>query len=314
MAAGSSKKAVYAAIAGNSAIAVTKFIAGAATGSSAMIAEGVHSVVDTGNGMLILFGIRASQKPASELHPFGHGKELYFWTLIVAILIFAVGGGVSMYEGVRHLRHPTPISDPTWNYVVLGLAMIFEGFAWYVAYKQFGLERGKQPLLRAIRRSKDPTVFTVLFEDSAAMLGLIVAAIGITFAYYFDLPWMDGAASVLIGLILAGVAVFLAYESKGLLVGEGANPRTIESIRRIAGEDPAVARVVRSLTMHFGPQEVLLTLELQFRQALSSPEVTAAIERVDRAIRTAHPEIEHVFIEAQSIPDPHRNEGAADST
>ena len=209
-----------------------------------------------------------------------------------------------MYEGVEHLRHPTPISNPFWNYVVLGLAMVFEGFAWWVAYKQFGFERGKQPLLPAIRRSKDPTTFTVLFEDTAAMLGLIVAAIGITLAYYFDLPWADGGASVVIGLILAGVAVFLAYESKGLLVGEGANPRVIQGIRRIASEDEAVSRVVRSLTMHFGPQEVLLTLELVFRPKLSSAQVTQAIDRLDKRIRQEHPEIQHVFIEAQSIPDP----------
>lgn len=304
--AGSSPKAVYAAIAGNGAIAITKFVAAAFTGSSAMLAEGVHSLVDTGNGGLILLGLKKSRRPADETHPFGHGKELYFWTFVVAILIFAVGGGISIYEGIKHVQHPEPVEDPVWAYGVLAAAMIFEGWAWSVAYKEFNKQRGGLRLLPAVRASKDPTVFTVLFEDTAAMLGLLVAFVGILIGQLTGNPLFDGIASIVIGLILGGVAVFLAYESKGLLLGEAADPKTLAGIRRIAGEDPAVQRVVRPLTMHFGPQEVLLTLEIEFHRGLSNGEVAAAVDRMDKGIRAAHPHIRHIFIEAQSLTSTER--------
>lgn len=304
--AGSSPKAVYAAIVGNFAIAVTKFVAAAFTGSSAMLAEGVHSLVDTGNGGLILLGLRRSRKPPDQSHPFGHGKELYFWTFVVAILIFAVGGGISIYEGIKHLQHPEPVTDPIWAYGVLLAAMVFEGYAWSVAYKQFGKERGEMRLFPAVRASKDPTTFTVLFEDSAAMLGLVVAFVGILLGQLTGNLYLDGAASVLIGIILMVVAAFLAYESRGLLLGEGADPRTLESIHAIAGGDPAVAEVVRALTMHFGPWEVLLALEVRFRQGLSAGEVAAAVDRLDRTLREQLPQVRHIFIEAQSVVQPSR--------
>jgi cation diffusion facilitator family transporter len=306
--AGSSPKAVYAAIIGNFGIAVSKFVAAAFTGSSAMMAEGVHSLVDTGNGGLILLGLRKSRRPPDPVHPFGHGKELYFWTLIVAILIFAIGGGISMYEGIEHLRHPEPVTEPIWAYGVLALGMLFEGWAWSVAYRQFKEERGSLPLWRAVRVSKDPTTFTVLFEDTAAMLGLVVAFVGILLGQITGILYFDGAASVIIGLILMGVAVLLAYESKGLLIGEGVDRATLDSIRELAESDPAVTRVVRPLTMHFGPTEVLLTLELEFRRGQSAGDAAAAVDRLDRAIRAAHPQIKHIFIEAQSL----RPEGSPD--
>src|SRR4051794_25529644 len=202
MAAATSKAAVYAAIAGNLAIAVTKFIAAFVTGSSAMLSEGIHSVVDTGNGLLLLLGIRRSRKPPDPNHPFGHGKELYFWTLIVAILIFAVGGGMSLYEGLVHLRHPSELKDPTWNYLVLAVAAAVEGFAWSVAYRHLRKSGGRRNLWSAIRASKDPTTFTVLFEDSAALLGLLVAFLGVYLGHRLHNPYLDGAASVVIGVIL----------------------------------------------------------------------------------------------------------------
>lgn len=302
MAAGSSKKVIFAAIAGNFAIAITKFVASAITGSSAMLAEGVHSVVDTGNGLLLLWGIRQSGKPADENHPFGHGKELYFWTLIVAIMIFAVGGGISIYEGVIHLQHPVSIANPTINYVVLILAMLFEGWAWSVAFREF--RKRKRPELgyiEAVRASKDPTTFTVLFEDTAAMLGLIVALVGVFLGHTLELPALDGAASVVIGLILAGVSVFLAYESKGLLIGEAVDSPTRASINQLAEDDAEVKRLVRALSMHLGPEEVLLTMEIEFEPGLSAPQTAAAIDRLDKAIRRLHPEIKHLFVETQSI-------------
>lgn len=301
MAAGGSKIVVYAAMAGNLAIAVTKFVAASVTGSSAMLSEGVHSLVDTGNGVLLLWGLRQSALPPDDQHPFGRGKELYFWTLIVAILIFAVGGGISVYEGVKHVQHPQVIESPIINYVVLAFAMLFEGFAWFVAYREFRKTSGSQNLLAAVRDSKDPTTFTVLFEDTAAMAGLVVAFFALLIGQYFSLPWLDGFASILIGLILAFVAIFLAYESKGLLIGEGLDKATRQSIEQIAIDDPHIDRLVRALSMYLGPTEVLLTLEIEFSPDLTAEETTSAIDRFDKAIRRRHPAIRHIFIEAQSI-------------
>ncbi len=307
-ASGGSKTVIYAAIAGNLAIAVTKFLAAAFTGSSAMLSEGVHSFVDTGNGLLLLWGIRQSRKPPDRAHPFGHGKELYFWTLIVAVLIFAVGGGVSVYEGVTRLRHPEPLNDPTWNYAVLGLAVVFEGVTWVVALREFRKVKGAAGYLEAIHASKDPTTFTVLFEDTAALLGLVTAFLGITLGHALNLPALDGVASVVIGLILGTVAIFLVSESKGLLVGEGVLPKTLASIRDLTERDPAVARLGRALTQHFGPNDVLLAMEIQFQPDLSAAAVAAAIERLDKAIRRAQPEVRHIFLEAQSLAAPARTE------
>jgi cation diffusion facilitator family transporter len=298
-----SKTAIFAAIAGNLAIAVTKFIAATFTGSSAMLSEGIHSVVDTGNGALLLLGVRNSKRPADSKHPFGHGAEIYFWSLVVAILIFALGGGMSVYEGVTHIQHPNLIGDPTWNYVVLGLAIIFESFSFYFAIKAFRKEQGKQGVWETIRGSKDPTTFTILFEDTAALLGLVVALVGIFLGHQLNNPYLDGTASITIGVILGIVACFLAYESKGLLIGEGVNPQTLESIRAIATSDPAVAEIRNALTMHFGPHDVLLTLDIRFEKELTAVEIAAAIEELENKIQAQHPEIKHVFIEAKSLTE-----------
>jgi cation diffusion facilitator family transporter len=296
-----SKKAIFAAIAGNLLVAISKFVAAFITGSSAMLSEGIHSVVDTGNGALLLLGIRESNKPANKLHPFGRGKELYFWTLVVAILIFAVGGGVSIYEGIAHIRHPVLLENPTVNYIVLVLAMFFEGYALLVAYKEFRAIYGKVPILRAIRDSKDPTTFTVLFEDSAAMLGLVVALAGVYLAHTLENPIYDGLASVVVGILLAGVATLLAYETKSLLVGEGLDAKTLTHIKKIANEDPAVDFIKEPLSMYFGPQTVLLNLDIQFKKGLTAPDIEAAVDRLEKAIRGFYPEIRHIFLEAESI-------------
>lgn len=302
MATGSSKLAIYAAIVGNLAIAIMKFVAAFFTGSSAMLSEGIHSLVDTGNGGLLLLGIHKSKKPADAAHPFGHGKELYFWSLIVAVLIFGLGGGISIYEGILHLMHPSPLRDPTWSYVVLGLAALFEAIVFVIAWREFQARKGAgENTWEAIKASKDPATFTVLFEDAAALLGLLVAAAGIFLAHQFDRPSLDGAASVAIGLILAAAAGFLAYESKGLLVGEGADPKTLENIRQLAQADPGVTRVLNPLTMHFGPETVLLTVDIQFNQKLSAAEVEAAVDRLEKEIRRRYPEIKHIYIEAGAI-------------
>src|ERR1051325_5263645 len=242
MAAGT-KTVVYAALAGNLAIAVTKFVAAAITGSSAMLSEGIHSVVDTGNGALLLLGVRLSRKPPDATHPFGYGMELCFWSLVVAIMIFALGGGMSVYEGVTHITHPNQLKDPTWNYIVLGFALLFEGISFLFAMKAFRKEKGKRGIWQTVHTSKDPTTFTVLFEDTAALLGLLVALVGISLGHWLNKPYLDGVASIVIGAILGVVAAFLAYESKGLLIGEGVDDETLDSIRAIAAEDSAVLEV-----------------------------------------------------------------------
>ena len=295
-----SRTAIFAAIAGNIAIAITKLIAAFFTGSSAMLSEGIHSLVDTGNGWLLLLGSRRSRKPADASHPFGHGKELYFWSLVVAILIFALGGGMSVYEGVTHLAHPHA-SNPTWNYVVLGFAIIFEGVSFYFAFRAFRSEMSGGGILKAIRASKDPTTFTVLFEDTAALLGLVVAFLGIFLGHQLNNPYLDGVASIIIGVILGVVAGFLAWESKGLLIGEGVDAETLASIRKIARSDASVAEVRKSLTMHFGPQDVLLALDVRFKKHLKAEEIAAAIDRIESKIRAQHSEIKHIFIEAKSL-------------
>jgi cation diffusion facilitator family transporter len=296
-----SMPAVLAAMGGNLAIACVKFIAASMTGSSAMIAEGIHSLVDTGNGALLLIGIRRSGRQPDLAHPFGHGKELYFWTVVVAVLVFAVGGGMSAYEGILHLLHPRAVENAHWNYLVLAAAALLEGASWVVAARQFQRARHGRGVWTTIRRSKDPSLFAVLFEDSAALIGLVVAALGVYLGVRLGRPSLDGAASILIGLLLMTVGVLLARETLSLLVGESARPETIADIRRLAAADPSVARVGRAVAVHFGPDEVVLNLELLFQPAQSMSEVAAAVDRLEQRIRTAHPEMRYVFLGAEAL-------------
>jgi cation diffusion facilitator family transporter len=296
----SSRKVIYAAFVGNFLIAATKFAAAAVTGSSAMLSEAIHSVVDTGNQVLLLHGLRRSTRPADKAHPFGYGKEVYFWTFIVAILVFAVGSGLSVFEGIARIRDPQPLADPQWNYVVLAIAMVFEAGSWWVAFSEFRKAKGKQDILTALRSSKDPIMFTVLFEDSAALLGLIVAFLGIALSEAFGLPILDGLAALVIGVILAVTAAFLAYESKGLLIGEATHPEVIAAIERFLDSDPRILRTNEILSMHLAPEDVLLNLSLDFADGLTSGQVEAAISEFEERIKTAHPAVKRVFIEAQS--------------
>jgi cation diffusion facilitator family transporter len=301
---------VYGAIAANAVIGVSKFAAGIVSGSSAMLSEAIHSVVDTGNELLLLLGIHRSRKPADELHPFGHGKELYFWSLIVAILLFGLGGGMSIYEGISHLRHPAVIKDPTWNYVVLGIAFIAEGTSWAIALnKLLARRKAGQGIWQTVRASKNPAVFVVLAEDSAALLGILVAFLGVLLGHTLRNPYLDGAASIIIGLILATVAGFLSYETRDLLVGESADADVLQSIRRLAEADPAVVGVSRPLTMHFGPDQVLLNLDIEFRPDLSASEITAAVDRLEAGIRKERPSIKRIFIEAESLKGQAKGDG-----
>ena len=297
----SSTKVVYAAIFGNLAVAITKFIAAIFTGSSAMLTEGIHSVVDTGNGILLLYGTKLSKKPADDMHPFGYGKEVYFWTFLVAILIFGLGGGMSIYEGIIHLNHPSPVQNPSWNYVVLALAFIFESYAWAIAYKEFNRKKSPDSLWARVKRSKDPMTFTVLFEDTAALIGLIIAFFGVFLGEYFENPYFDGASSILIGIVLAVVAVFLAYESRGLLIGEGVDKSTLNDLKSIALADNAVKNASLPLTMFFGPDDLLVNFDIQFKKSLSASEIEESVDRIEKELRRKYPFIKRIYIEAESI-------------
>lgn len=299
--AGSNKKVIYAALGGNFLVACTKFFAAVMTGSSAMFSEGVHSLVDTGNQILLLYGMKKSARPADERFPFGYGKEIYFWSFVVAILIFAVGSGISIYEGISHIIHPSPIGDPMVNYIVLGLAIVFEGAAWYFAFTAFSRSKGKWGYVEAVHRGKDPTMFVVLFEDSAAMIGLLVAMAGIFLADYTGMYWMDGAASVIIGLILGGTAIWLAYETKGLLIGEAATKPVVAGIRKIATETPQINKVNELLTMHMGPDFVLVNLSVKFTPQNSVAELEKVIADLDGRIKQAYPQVKRMFVEAESL-------------
>lgn len=301
MAGSKSKTVIYAALAGNTAIAAIKFIAAALTGSAAMLSEGVHSVVDTGNQILLLFGLRQSSRAPTAKHPFGYGLQLYFWTFVVAVLIFGVGAVVSILHGIEKLGHPAAVEDAWINYIVLGLGVLFEGAVWIIALRQFNRERGNLGFFAAIHASKDPTTFTVLFEDSAALLGLVVALGGIAASDAFDLPVLDAAASIVIGLILASTAFFLAVESHSLLTGEAADPETRAGIDRIASIEPGVERINQTLTMHFGPNEVLVALSLDFDDELSAQEVEIAVTHIEAAVKAKYPHVRRIFIEAQSF-------------
>jgi cation diffusion facilitator family transporter len=298
---GESKVAVVAAVVGNLLVAVSKFVAAALTGSSAMIAEGIHSLVDTGNGGLVLLGMRRADRPADRAHPFGHGKELYFWTLIVAISIFGIGSGMSIYEGVLHLLHPTTVENPWPNYLVLAIALVIEGSSFWIAMREFNTARGDRPAIEFIRASKDPSLFTIVFEDSAAMAGLLVAFLGVLLGQLTGSPYFDGGASVLIGLILAGVAWLLARETKGLLIGEAAEPAVLAAMRDLVTADAAVAGVGDIRTMYVGPKELLVNLDVEFRTGVDAPGMHASIARIESALKAAYPEVGNVYIEAASL-------------
>ena len=298
--AGSSKKVIYAALVGNALIAVTKFAAAAITGSSAMFSEGIHSMVDTGNQILLLHGIRRASKPPCSRFPFGHGKEIYFWSFAVAILIFAVGSGISLYEGIIHTLHPKPIDNPMVNYIVLGLALILEGMAWFFALNEFTKAKGKWGYIEAVQRGKDPTIFVVLFEDSAAMLGIIVAFVGVLLVDKAGILVFDGIASIIIGLILGGTAIWLAYETKGLLIGESANEKVVNGIRDIILKFDSINNINEVLTMHMGPDFILVNISIDFRNEIPAGDLENIIAEIDMQIKERFPTVKRVFVEAES--------------
>jgi cation diffusion facilitator family transporter len=296
-----SRIAVYGAIAANVAIAVTKFAVAGITGSSAMLSEGIHSAVDTGNGVLLLIGTRLSERPPTDEHPFGYGKELYFWSLIVAVLIFGIGGGASFYEGVMHLRHPQPLEDPEWSYIVLAAAACFEFISFSLALRQFLLEAAGRSFWAALQGSKDPATYTVLAEDAAALLGLAIAAAGVYASHRLNMPLLDGIASIVIGLLLAGVAVLLVRESRGLLIGEGIHPSTVKAIRNIVLARGGIEAMGQPLSMYIGRDEVLLTLEVRFRNDMAAESVAGTIAEIEHEVGQRFPMIRRIYIEANRL-------------
>ncbi len=299
--AGESRTAVIAAIAGNLAVAVTKFTAAAITGSSAMLAEAIHSTVDTSDGLLLFLGMKLSSKPPDELHPFGHGKDLYFWSLVVAMMIFAVGGGITAYEGLLRILNPRPAENPMWNYIVLGCAAVFEGASLGIGFHQFGKARGRKPFWRAVRQTKDPTTFVVVFEDSAAILGLVVAFLGVWLGEVYHAPMLEGVASIMIGLILAVVAFLLGRECRSLLVGEGADSNTLKRVRELVRIDDRIEAVSDPLTMYFGPHHIMLALSVEFRDDLNFGDIEGAVDEMETRIRGEFPDIKRIFVEADSL-------------
>jgi len=294
-----SKIPLYSALAANLAIAITKFIAAGITGSSAMISEGIHSVVDTANEVLLLFGIHKSKKPANEKRPFGYGKELYFWAFIVSILIFGIGGGISFYEGITHLQHPSIIEDPKWNYIVLGIAFVFDGISFITALREFNRQRTGTPFWSAVRASKDPSTFVVLFEDAADLLGLTVAFLGVFLGHYFQDPRFDGIASIMIGIILTAISALLLKESRSLLMGETADPETLREVTKLTEANPSVLKVSPPLSMYMAPEEVILVLPVSFREEVNSREITQAIVQIRKTIQQKFPLFKQIYIEPE---------------
>ena len=298
--ASSSKKVIYAALLGNLCVAVTKFIAAFVTGSAAMLSEGIHSTVDTGNQILLLYGIHRSKRPPDEQFPFGYGKEVYFWSFVVALLVFALGAGVSVYEGVHRLLHPHLLESPVINYVVLAFSFLFEGASWIFALREFSRVKGRRGYLEAVRVGKNPSIFMVLFEDSAATLGLLIAFLGVLLGQITGDSRYDGLASIMIGLILGGTAVWLAAETKSLLIGESALPEVIRDIRELAARFPEIEHVNEVLTMHMGPEYILVNISVDFKDTIQAGRVEQVIQELDHLIKERHPLVKRVFVEAEA--------------
>ena len=299
-----SKKVIYAAFAANLIIAIAKFIAAAITGSSAMFSEGIHTTVDTGNQLMLLLGLKKAQKPADRSHPFGYGKEIYFWCFVVAIMVFALGSGLSIYEGIHSVMEPHPIENPLINYIVLGIGVVVTGISLIVAFKEFGKERGEMGYFEAVHKGKNPTNFVVLFEDSAALLGLIVAMLGIALTQWTGILIFDGIASIVIGAILGCTAGWLAYETKGLLIGESASEDTVRGIDSLAESHSAIKSVNEILTMHVGPNYILVTVSVEFNDELTTGAVEDSISQLTKQIINKYPLVKRVFIEAE---EPRKN-------
>lgn len=296
----SATRVILAALAGNVCVALTKFVAAVVTGSSAMASEAVHSLVDTGNEGLLLYGEHRSAQQPNAVHPFGFGRELYFWSFIVALMLFGLGAGVALLQGIRHVLEPQPVQYVTVNYVVLGLSLVFEGASWAVAWRSFRQARGDTGFWQAFRQSKDPPTFMVLFEDSAAIIGILIASVGLLAAELTGNPVFDGVASILIGLVLAITAVLLAIESKSLLIGERAPPALVASVCAIAQRQAGVKNANSVLTAQLSPHQSIVALSIEFDDALATRQIEGCVAEIERQVRAAHPEVVALFVKPQT--------------
>lgn len=303
---------IYAALVANIGIAIAKFIAAGISGSSSMLTEGFHSVVDSGNQVLLLYGEHRAKRPPDKQHPFGYGRELYFWSFIVAILIFAAGAAFSIYEGYVHIVEPEALTSATLNYIVLAVAFVLEGASWVTAVREFSKAKGETGWWQAVRESKDPSGFVVLFEDSAALAGLIVAAIGVYASHAFNMPMLDGVASIVIGLILALVAALLAREAKGLLIGEPADPKVIAGIRTIVADHRGISQVNHVRTIHTSPENVFVAISADFDDTLSMGEAETMIETIEQELRDRMPHLSSIYIRPEKAEDTTEHENAGD--
>ena len=308
---------LYGALAANVGIGIAKFVAAAITGSSSMLSEGFHSCVDSLNQVLLLYGQHTAKKPPDARHPFGYGRELYFWAFVVAILIFGVGAGVSIYEGWQHIVEPSKLESATINYIVLAISALMEGSSWTLAVREFAASKGEQSWWAAVRHSKDPAAFIVLFEDSAALIGLAIAAVGVWASHYFADPRIDGYASVAIGGVLALVATLLARESKGLLIGERADPAVVDRVRAIVDAHPAIASVNHVRTIHTAPESIFVAISADFHDQVRMGDAERMIEEMELTLKREMPSLSSIYIrpekreDATLVPGPARPTAAA---
>jgi cation diffusion facilitator family transporter len=291
-----SKRVLYAALAGNLLVAVTKGVAAAITGSSAMLSEAIHSLVDSGDQVLLLYGLRRSQLPPDAKHPLGHGRELYFWSFAVALMIFALGAGVTIYEGIHHLRHPEPITHELLNYAVLGLTFVFQGWSWVIALREIKAAKGSLGLFAAFERTKDPPAFMVFFEDTADLLGVLIAAAAVFASTHLHLVAADGLGSILIGTILGAMALGLARETKSLLIGEQAEPELRRSIVSLAREVSGAAEIDLVFAIQLSPNEVIVVLEVRFPDDMRAPQIGAEVLEIERRLRARFTEVVAVYV------------------
>ena len=294
---------LYGALAANIGIGIAKFVAASITGSSAMLSEGFHSCVDSFNQVLLLYGKHRAKRPADADHPFGYGRELYFWAFVVALLIFAVGAGVSIYEGIHHIRHPEPLKNPLVNYIVLAVSVALEGSSWFLALREFRHGKGELGWWKAVRESKDPAGFIVLFEDSAALIGLLIATFGVWASHALNRPDLDGYSSIAIGLVLALVAVLLARESKGLLIGERAEPAVIAEVYRLVDGHPAIASVNHVRTIHTAPDSVFVAISADFNDQVTMGEGERLIKEIESQLKAALPVLSSIYIRPEKRED-----------
>jgi cation diffusion facilitator family transporter len=311
MSGGPSTFAVLTSVAGSGALSVVKIVAAVLSGSAGMMASAVYSLLDTGNSLLLYWGLRRSARPADRLHPFGHGMELYFWTLLVALLLIAVAGGATVAEGVVHLIKPASLNHLAWSYAVLGAAALFTGCTWAVALKRFLASKGDDSWWDAVRNSKDTTVLTLLLEETASLIGVALAFLGLLLAQLLDVPHLEAAASVLIGVVMMGVACVLVYETRSLLTGESADVEVVDGIRSVVKAEESVEEIVDLLTMHFGPREILVNLKISFRGGLGTRELGEAVDRLEAALRAKYTKVRRIFIEPGPLGGALRRDPAA---